>query len=78
MTKHWNQYCTMSIVHFVAFPRRWERRRHRESVAVDRQDPFFGAGRNHHGQGMRRRKGGRQDVLKTSHIRWAIGASQWC
>jgi sugar phosphate isomerase/epimerase len=44
MDKHWNNYCTMSIVHFMAYP---ETIRGEgpilETVAKIAEDPFFGA-----------------------------------
>jgi sugar phosphate isomerase/epimerase len=42
--KNWNQYCTMSIVHFMAFPKTITGEGEiAESVGKIAQDPFFGA-----------------------------------
>src|SRR4030042_1136416 len=44
MDKHWNNYCTMSIVHFMAFPKTISGEGPiADSVAKIAEDPFFGA-----------------------------------
>ena len=44
MDKHWSHYCTMSIVHFMAFPKTITGEGAiAESVAKIAEDPFFGA-----------------------------------
>ncbi|HET7009678.1 MAG TPA: TIM barrel protein [Anaerolineales bacterium] len=44
MDKHWSHYCTMSIVHFMAFPKTINGESPiAESVAKLAEDPFFGA-----------------------------------
>jgi sugar phosphate isomerase/epimerase len=44
MDKHWSRYCTMSIVHFMAFPKTIGGEGSiAESVAKIAEDPFFGA-----------------------------------
>lgn len=44
MEKHWSHYCTMSIVHFMAFPATMSGEGSiAESVAKIAEDPFFGA-----------------------------------
>src|SRR4030065_334379 len=45
MDKHWSHYCTMSIVHFMAFPKTISGEGPiADSVAKIAEDPFFGAG----------------------------------
>jgi sugar phosphate isomerase/epimerase len=44
MDKHWSHYCTMSIVHFMAFPKTISGESPiADSVAKIAEDPFFGA-----------------------------------
>ena len=44
MDKHWNNYCTMSIVHFMAFPATFQGEGPMlETVSKIATDPFFGA-----------------------------------
>ena len=44
MDKHWNNYCTMSIVHFMAYPATFRGEGPLvETVSQIAQDPFFGA-----------------------------------
>ncbi len=46
MDKHWNNYCTMSIVHFMAYPSAFQgtgKGTIVESVSKIAEDPFFGA-----------------------------------
>ena len=44
MDKHWTHFCTMSIVHFMAFPKAISGEGPiAESVARIAEDPFFGA-----------------------------------
>jgi len=44
MDKHWSQYCTMSIVHFMAFPKTGGGEGPiAKTVAKIAEDPFFGA-----------------------------------
>src|SRR4030066_873757 len=44
MDKHWSNYCTMSIVHFMAFPKAGGAEGPiAETVAKIAEDPFFGA-----------------------------------
>src|SRR4030065_205985 len=44
MDKHWSNYCTMSIVHFMAFPKTISGEGPiADSVSKIAEDPFFGA-----------------------------------
>jgi sugar phosphate isomerase/epimerase len=74
MDKHWNQYCTMSIVHFMAFPKTMGGEGAiAESVAVIAEDPFFGAVEITTVKDEAERRAVK-DVLKTSHIQVGYGA----
>ena len=74
MDKHWNQYCTMSIVHFMAFPKTMGGEGPiAESVAVIAEDPFFGAVEITTVKDDAERQAVR-NVLKTSHIQVGYGA----
>ena len=74
MDKHWNQYCTMSIVHFMAFPKTMGGEGPiAESVTVIAEDPFFGAVEITTVKDDAERQAVR-NVLKTSHIQVGYGA----
>jgi len=74
MDKHWNQYCTMSIVHFMAFPKTMGGEGAiAESVAVIAEDPFFGAVEITTVKDDEERQAVK-NVLKTSHIQVGYGA----
>jgi sugar phosphate isomerase/epimerase len=74
MEKHWNQYCTMSIVHFMAFPKTMGGEGAvAESVAAIANDPFFGAVEITTVKDPAERAAVKR-VLQTSHIRVGYGA----
>jgi sugar phosphate isomerase/epimerase len=74
MDKHWNQYCTMSIVHFMAFPKTMGGEGPiAESVAEIAEDPFFGAVEITTVKDDAERQAVK-NVLKTSHIQVGYGA----
>ncbi len=74
MDKHWNQYCTMSIVHFMAFPKTMSGEGSiADSVARIAGDPFFGAVEITRVKDPGERQAV-QHVLETSHIQVGYGA----
>lgn len=74
MDKHWSHYCTMSIVHFMAFPKTITGEGSiASSVAKITEDPFFGAVEITWIKDPRERQATR-DVLQASHIKVGYGA----
>jgi sugar phosphate isomerase/epimerase len=74
MTRHWNDYCTMSIVHFMAFPATISGEGAiAESVARIAEDPFFGAVEITWIKDSAERARVKS-VLETTHIRVGYGA----
>ena len=60
MDKHWNHYCTMSIVHFMAYPDAITGEGPiAESGEQDRRGPVLRRGRDHADQGPGRARGRR-------------------
>ncbi len=74
MDKHWNNYCTMSIVHFMAFPQTIGGEGPiAETVAKIAEDPFFGGIEIGWIKDPAERARVR-DILATSHLRVGFGA----
>jgi sugar phosphate isomerase/epimerase len=74
MDKHWNHYCTMSIVHFMAFPKAITGEGAiAESVAKIAEDPFFGAVEITWIKDPKERAAARA-VIEASHIQVGYGA----
>jgi sugar phosphate isomerase/epimerase len=72
--KHWNQYCTMSIVHFMAFPKTINGEAPiAESVSKIAEDPFFGAVEITWVKDAQERAAVKA-VLENSHIKVGYGA----
>jgi sugar phosphate isomerase/epimerase len=74
MDKSWNHYCTMSIVHFMAFPKAISGEGAiAESVAKIAEDPFFGAVEVTWIKDPKERAAARA-VIEASHIQVGYGA----
>src|SRR3990172_826705 len=74
MDKHWTHYCTMSIVHFMAFPKAISGEGPiAESVARIADDPFFGAVEITWIKDPRERAAAKA-VIEASHIQVGYGA----
>jgi sugar phosphate isomerase/epimerase len=74
MDRHWSHYCTMSIVHFMAFPSAGGGEGPiAETVAKIAEDPFFGAVEITWIKDPAQRAAVRE-VLQTSHIQVGYGA----
>ena len=74
MDKHWNQFCTMSIVHFMAYPATITGEGPiAATVSKIAEDSFFGAVEiTHIADPAERRK--TRDVIEASHIKVGFGA----
>jgi sugar phosphate isomerase/epimerase len=72
--KHWDHYCTMSIVHFMAFPKTISGEGEiADSVAKIAQDPFFGAVEVTWIKDPKERAAAKA-VIEASHIQVGYGA----
>jgi sugar phosphate isomerase/epimerase len=73
MEKHWRHYCTMSIVHFMAFPKTINGDGPiAETVSEIAEDPFFGAVEITHIKDPAERRA-MKNVIEASHIQVGFG-----